>query len=83
MRDSHSWCIAEADSAVLYARMFGPLIGISEDPATGSSSACCLAGRLRIQRICFASGADMGRPSVLHLAQQRRVEAQGSGRCRS
>jgi trans-2,3-dihydro-3-hydroxyanthranilate isomerase len=61
-----------SDEAILHARMFSPLDGIVEDPATGS--ACCAAIALlatlesdrradRAWRI--HQGVDMGRPSLL------------------
>jgi trans-2,3-dihydro-3-hydroxyanthranilate isomerase len=60
------------DGAQLYARMFGPGVGVDEDPATGSACASLIASlaarspeqdgtyRLRIDQ-----GVAMGRPSVL------------------
>ena len=73
-----------SDSAVLHARMFGPLIGISEDPATGSAAAALaalLAGS-ESKEFVLHQGADMGRPSVLQLRVQQRDgwKPQGSGR---
>jgi trans-2,3-dihydro-3-hydroxyanthranilate isomerase len=68
-----------SDEAVLHARMFSPLDGIVEDPATGSACAAAIAllatlesggrdaatgGRAELAwRI--HQGADMGRPSLL------------------
>jgi trans-2,3-dihydro-3-hydroxyanthranilate isomerase len=60
------------DGARLHARMFGPGVGVAEDPATGSACASLIASlaarspeqdgtyRLRIDQ-----GVAMGRPSVL------------------
>lgn len=74
---------AWVDSAYLYtpgtrtdfqARVFSPTAGVPEDPATGSATAI-LAAQLRASRALRAGpqaftllqGAEMGRPSHLHL----------------
>jgi trans-2,3-dihydro-3-hydroxyanthranilate isomerase len=64
------------DSATVYTRMFGPGIGIPEDPATGSAAGplgCYLVrhGVLdeeKAARIMNLQGVRMGRPSVIHTA---------------
>lgn len=64
-------------AGVLHARMFGPLIGISEDPATGSAAAALaalLAGS-ESKEFVLHQGADMRRPSVLQLRVQQRHSA--------
>jgi trans-2,3-dihydro-3-hydroxyanthranilate isomerase len=56
------------------ARMFAPLLGIPEDPATGSAAAA-FAGLLAAHggwgsgshEIVIEQGQEMGRPSVIHL----------------
>jgi trans-2,3-dihydro-3-hydroxyanthranilate isomerase len=59
----------------LRARMFAPLAGIMEDPATGSANVA-LAGLLLIRlgadalEIEVEQGIEMGRPSLLELAAQ-------------
>jgi trans-2,3-dihydro-3-hydroxyanthranilate isomerase len=61
-----------ADGFDLRARMFAPLSGVPEDPATGSAS-CALAGLLAQHRDApdgdfswrIAQGVEMGRPSTL------------------
>lgn len=68
-----------ADEFDIRARMFAPLDGVPEDPATGSAN-CALAGLLshydetsdgRFQwRI--AQGVEMGRPSVLEARSEKR-----------
>lgn len=66
----------EAASDV-HARMFAPVIGIPEDPATGSSNGCLAAylsrhryfGDQRVEAI-VEQGYEMGRPSRLHLAAE-------------
>ncbi len=56
-----------------YARMFAPMSGISEDPATGSATGPLYAylakcGALaRKERFVSEQGVAMGRPSVLHV----------------
>ena len=74
-------------AGVLHARMFGPLIGITEDPATGSAAAALaalLAGS-ESKDFVLHQGADMGRPSVLQLRVQQRdgmsARVQVGGRC--
>jgi trans-2,3-dihydro-3-hydroxyanthranilate isomerase len=61
-----------SDEAVLHARMFSPLDGIVEDPATGSACAATIALLATLesdQRTDRAwrihQGVDMGRPSLL------------------
>lgn len=82
---SHYWApevylIAEpADGPEIRARMFAPLMGIPEDPATGSAAAA-LAGYLAPEhpadgtlRWTVRQGVEMGRPSAIY------VEADVSG----
>ena len=60
------------------ARMFAPLSGVSEDPATGSA-ACALAGLLTHHdrqasgsfRWRIAQGVEMGRPSTLRARAEK------------
>lgn len=58
-----------------HARMFAPLSGIPEDPATGSGAAALAGVIARYDRVAdgtheFAieQGYEMGRPSVIHLS---------------
>ena len=55
------------------ARMFAPLQGIVEDPATGSANAVLAA--LLLEGDCadftVSQGVEMGRPSLLHLTAKR------------
>ena len=66
------------------ARMFAPLSGIPEDPATGSA-ACALAALLLqagggdAHRLTIHQGAEMGRPSVLHAHASRRADGVRAG----
>jgi trans-2,3-dihydro-3-hydroxyanthranilate isomerase len=60
----------DPDSNHARARMFGPWIGISEDPATGSAAGPLGAylarrGALQPGRLTIAQGVEMGRPSAL------------------
>jgi len=76
----------------IQARMFAPLYGIPEDPATGSGNAA-LAGLLASLRsetdltlqLRIAQGVDMGRPSMLEAAAEKRngriTEMRIGGRC--
>lgn len=64
----------EADDGILHARMFAPLGGIPEDPATGSAATALGALLAELAPVSdgkfdFAihQGDDMGRPSRLHV----------------
>lgn len=67
------------DDYDLRARMFAPLAGVPEDPATGSAN-CALAGLLghcdaQSDGTCawrIAQGVEMGRPSVLDARIEKR-----------
>jgi trans-2,3-dihydro-3-hydroxyanthranilate isomerase len=76
-------------SSDLKARMFAPLAGTMEDPATGSANAALtgllltLSGRTTAEFTIY-QGQEMGRPSVLHSFAHREgesVRAGVSGRC--
>ncbi len=68
----HVYCPG-GDDVDLRARMFAPVEGVREDPATGSAN-CALAGLLAHCaleasgefRFRIAQGVEMGRPSLLH-----------------
>jgi trans-2,3-dihydro-3-hydroxyanthranilate isomerase len=59
--------------------MFAPLLGVAEDPATGSANVA-LAGLLASLRsapdltlqLRIAQGVDMGRPSLLEATAEKR-----------
>lgn len=60
----------------LHVRMFAPLSGTVEDPATGSANAALAALLVSIDgsdsgRFIVRQGAEMGRPSLLHTAARR------------
>jgi len=67
------------DGVDLQARMFAPLYGVPEDPATGSAGVA-LVGLLASLRgepdlrldLCIAQGIDMGRPSRLEAAAEKK-----------
>ena len=74
-----------ADGGDIYARMFGPSLGISEDPATGSAAgilagvAAGLAGQA-VDRfsLSISQGVAMGRPSKIQsCARLRNAEVVG------
>ena len=61
----------------VHGRMFGPLIGIQEDAATGSAAAA-LAGLLaqgEAAQWVLHQGHDMGRPSTLRLRTEQVLNA--------
>jgi trans-2,3-dihydro-3-hydroxyanthranilate isomerase len=67
------------DDFDIRARMFAPLDGVPEDPATGSAN-CALAGLLShldpapdgTRRWRIAQGVEMGRPSLLEASADKR-----------
>jgi trans-2,3-dihydro-3-hydroxyanthranilate isomerase len=69
-------CLYARDGQRLHARVFGPLNGVTEDPACGSAT-CSLAAMLLHQdggetnRLVMHMGAEMGRPSMLHCGARR------------
>jgi trans-2,3-dihydro-3-hydroxyanthranilate isomerase len=67
------------DNVDVHVRMFAPLLGISEDPATGSGNAALagLLASLRPERdlklqLGIAQGIEMGRPSLLEAVADKR-----------
>jgi trans-2,3-dihydro-3-hydroxyanthranilate isomerase len=69
----------ERPGSDLHARMFAPGLGVDEDPATGAA-ATALAGFLAARhpqadgtlRWVVEQGFEMGRPSILHTAADKR-----------
>jgi trans-2,3-dihydro-3-hydroxyanthranilate isomerase len=64
---------AITEPGAVRARMFAPLAGTWEDPATGSASATLAAWRLQLDRqeclqLTIRQGEEMGRPSRLHAS---------------
>lgn len=78
MPDIHLYT-RSADEFDIRARMFAPLDGVPEDPATGSAN-CALAALLSQHeeaadgsfRWRIAQGVEMGRPSVLEARTEKR-----------
>jgi trans-2,3-dihydro-3-hydroxyanthranilate isomerase len=72
--------VRSGDEFDLRARMFAPLDGVPEDPATGSAN-CALAALLArhdeardgTYRWRIAQGVEMGRPSVLEASAEKRA----------
>ena len=69
----------KGDDADIQTRMFAPLYGITEDPATGSANIALvgLLASLRSERdltlqLRIAQGVDMGRPSLLEATAEKR-----------
>ena len=67
------------DGEKIRARMFAPLAGTWEDPATGSASATLAALLLSLQggdsaRFQLTQGVEMGWPSLLKLTAQRATD---------
>ncbi len=70
--------VRSADGFDIRARMFAPLDGVAEDPATGSAN-CALAGLLAQHEAAangsfrwrIAQGFEMGRPSVLEARAEK------------
>lgn len=66
------------DEGSLYARMFGPALGVDEDPATGSACAAligALASRSEVGdgdlRLAIRQGVAMGRPSLIEALARK------------
>lgn len=64
------------DRGRLRSRVFGPLYGVTEDPACGSATAAVAAMLLHHDggdhnRLTMQMGDEMGRPSLLHCGAER------------
>lgn len=76
-----------ADEATAYSRMFAPLLGIAEDPATGGASGplgCYLVkhGLVppdRARHFVSLQGVKMGRASRIHVSVETRRERRHGG----
>jgi len=76
----HLYVEAATPVADIEARMFAPLYGVSEDPATGSANVALIAllaslgaePDLRLERR-ISQGVDMGRPSLLIASAEKRA----------
>jgi trans-2,3-dihydro-3-hydroxyanthranilate isomerase len=88
----HLYLRETAEGADIRARMFAPLHGVPEDPATGSANVA-LAGLLASLQpepelsleLRIMQGVEMGRPSLLEASAEKRggkvVETRIGGRC--
>lgn len=81
-----------SDGADLRARMFAPLGGIMEDPATGSANGALVALLAQLEpgpdarlTLDVRQGVEMGRPSLLSLSAEKRAgvvtRVRVGGRC--
>jgi trans-2,3-dihydro-3-hydroxyanthranilate isomerase len=82
----------DAEGIDIWTRMFAPLHGVPEDPATGSANVALvgLLASLRSEpdlslQVRIAQGVEMGRPSLLEASADKRggqvVETRIGGRC--
>ena len=88
----HLYLFDDGESIDIRARMFAPLHGVPEDPATGSANVA-LAGLLASLKpepnlslsLRIAQGVEMGRPSLLEASAEKRggrvAETRIGGRC--
>ena len=88
----HLYVRDAAEGVDIWTRMFAPLHGVAEDPATGSANVA-LAGLLASLRpepdlslkLRIAQGVQMGRPSILDASAEKRggmvTETRIGGRC--
>jgi len=76
----HLYVEAATPVADIEARMFAPLYGVTEDPATGSANVALIAllatlraeSDLRLERR-ISQGVDMGRPSLMMASAEKRA----------
>jgi len=76
----HLYVEAATPVADIEARMFAPLYGVTEDPATGSANVALIAllatlrrePDLRLERR-ISQGVDMGRPSLMIASAEKRA----------
>ena len=76
----HVYTRSDNAAADIRARMFAPLLGVPEDPATGAAN-CALAGLLshyaeRLQGVFdwrIVQGVELGRPSLLEARAEKRA----------
>lgn len=75
----HLYCPASDDRADIEARMFAPLQGIMEDPATGSANVTLIGLLAHLDpaedvqaTIAISQGVDMGRPSLMTATAEKK-----------
>ncbi len=68
----HLYCLTPEAHAHIETRMFAPLFGVPEDPATGSANAALIAYLAHLDPLTdkilaktISQGVDMGRPSLM------------------
>ena len=82
----------DAEGIDIWTRMFAPLHGVPEEPATGSANVALvgLLASLKSEpdlslQVRIAQGVEMGRPSLLEASADKRggqvVETRIGGRC--
>lgn len=76
--DIHLYVPGTGHGADFHARMFAPLDGVVEDPATGSANAALIGLVAHLDprsdftlELAIAQGEDMGRPSLLHATARK------------
>ena len=88
----HLYCHAKEHGVEIQSRMFAPLYGVPEDPATGSANVVLIGllahfrpeADLALSKT-IGQGFDMGRPSILEGAADKKagrvVDTYIGGRC--
>jgi trans-2,3-dihydro-3-hydroxyanthranilate isomerase len=88
----HLYCHASEQGVEIQSRMFAPLFGVPEDPATGSANVVLIGllahfrpeAELSLSKT-IGQGFDMGRPSVLEASAEKKagrvVATYIGGRC--
>jgi trans-2,3-dihydro-3-hydroxyanthranilate isomerase len=78
----HLYVRGSGAGADIEARMFAPLYGVPEDPATGSANVALvgLLARIRSEpdlalKLTISQGVDMGRPSLMVASAEKRAGA--------
>jgi trans-2,3-dihydro-3-hydroxyanthranilate isomerase len=88
----HLYVLDGSEGIDVWTRMFAPLHGVPEDPATGSANVALvgLLASLKSEldlslQVRIAQGVEMGRPSLLEASANKRggqvVETRIGGRC--
>ena len=78
----HLYVRGSGAGADIEARMFAPLYGVPEDPATGSANVALVGLLARIRpepdfelNLTISQGVDMGRPSLMLASAEKRAGA--------
>lgn len=77
----HMYVHSDGDEVDIHARMFAPLHGVAEDPATGSANVALIGLLAHLQEAAdarlenrIAQGDDMGRPSLLDARAEKNAD---------